>query len=146
MCIFSWKEKCVLDYLSYVKYEDLCATTNPSTSKIKNYSKYLYNYNYIYMLIIQRVLWNRNSVKNWQGVTFFEAFKHALGKFTHLSEGLKIFIGLTKLLLTDRSPRIMQFNPTQNFFYFLLEQGSKNPNTVHNHLSYAASIFFPFLV
>ena len=26
VCIFSWKEICVLDYFSYVKYEDLCAT------------------------------------------------------------------------------------------------------------------------
>ena len=33
ICTFSWREIWVLDYFSYVKYEDLCATINPSTIK-----------------------------------------------------------------------------------------------------------------
>ena len=50
ICVFSSKEICVQDYFSNVKYEEFCATINPSTSKIlkiANYSKYLYNYNEI---------------------------------------------------------------------------------------------------
>ena len=46
VCIFSWKEICVLDYFSYVKYKELCATINLSTSKIlkiESYSKYFNN-------------------------------------------------------------------------------------------------------
>ena len=39
------KEICVLDNLSYVKYKDLCATINPSTSKISWRSKTIvYNF------------------------------------------------------------------------------------------------------
>ena len=37
---------------------------------MKGRVKYVLNIEILYVLIIHRVLWNRNSVKKWQGVTF----------------------------------------------------------------------------
>ena len=54
LSIFSRKEIHVIDYFSYVKYKDLCATINTSTSKmlkIENYSKTMVRYSNNYQNI-----------------------------------------------------------------------------------------------